>query len=289
MVPTPDAAAVATARETPRAVRRGRIRLPFDPLGVLGLVLLVGGWYLLAQATSPTTVPAPQGVVQRILDEATTSYQMQSFGLQRQGFLGNLLYTTTTVLVAVVVGAVVGVLIGLLSARALRFRTGLDPIVLVGGTVPVLIAAPFFLIWFGTDRWVAYLIVGLYSAFTLIVAAQRAAENVDPVFEQNARTLGADGRTILRTVLLPAVLPEVLGGVRIALAAAWGLAAIAELLGMPAGLGKVVEAYATTTDTEAIFAAVLLLGVVAVVVDVLVVRLMRRTFRWRDSAERSTS
>jgi ABC-type nitrate/sulfonate/bicarbonate transport system permease component len=286
---SPDASVARRAVRAPaRTVRARRLRLPVDPLGLVGVVLLVAAWWLVAELTSPTTVPAPLDVVARIADEATTSYQMQSFGLQRQGYLGNLLYTATTVLLAVAVGSLIGVLVGLISVRAPRFRAALDPVVLVGGTVPVLIAAPFFLIWFGTERWVAYLIVGLYSAFTLIVYAQRAAENLDPAYEQNARTLGADRRTILRTVLLPGVLPEVLGGVRIALAAGWGLAAIAELLGMPAGLGKVVEAYATTTDTEAIFAAILLLGIAAVVVDTIVVLALRRLFRWRAGTERST-
>lgn len=282
--------AAPVARRASRVqARAARLRrLPLDPLGLVGIVLLVGGWWLLAQSLSPTQVPAPQDVLQRISDEATSSYQMQSFGLQREGFLGNLLYTATTVLIAVGVGSLVGILLGLFSARSPLFRAGLDPVVLVGGAVPVLVAAPFFLIWFGTERWVAYLIVGLYSALTLIVFAQRAADNLAPTYEQNARTLGASRGAILRTVLLPGILPELLGGVRIALAAGWGLAAIAELLGLPAGLGKVVEAYATTTDTQAIFAAILLLGIAAVIVDTIVVLALRRLFRWRAGTERST-
>lgn len=277
------AAPVAAPERSGAAGRRRGARLDVDPLGIVGLLLLVGVWYLATLTVSRLSLPLPQDVLGRLSDELTTSYQMTSFGIQSEGYLGNLLYTAQNVVVAVAVGSILGVLIGLVSARSSVFRAALDPLVLVGGTVPVLVAAPFFLIWFGTGRVVAYLIVGAYTMFTLIVFAQRAADNLDPVFEQNARTQGADRRQVLRTVLLPAVLPEVLGGVRIALAAGWGLAAIAELLGLPAGLGKVVQAFATTTDTEAIFAAILLLGVVAAVTDVIVATLLRRAFRWRGA------
>jgi ABC-type nitrate/sulfonate/bicarbonate transport system permease component len=278
---TPQASTTALGGAIPRA-RRSRLRLKVDPLGLIGVVALILIWNVAANLTSTANVPYPLDVLHRLREEATTSFQMGSFGLGEQGFLPNLRYTVTNVLVAVAGGAVLGTAIGLLSARTPLFRAGLNPIVLVGSTVPVLVAAPFFLIWFGTSRWVAYLLVGVYTMFALIVCAQRAADNVDPVYEDNARTLGASPRQILRTVLTPAVLPEILGGVRIALAAGWGLAAIAELLGQPAGLGKVIEVYATTSDTTAIFAAIVLLGVTAAIVDAVVVLLLRRLFRWRD-------
>ena len=73
----------------------------------------------------------------------------------------------------------------------------------------------------------------------------------------------------MRDILLPGTVPAVLGGVRIALAGAWGLEAIAELLGAQEGIGKVVEVLAGATDVEGIFAALLLLGLVAVACDAL--------------------
>lgn len=274
---TPAAGPRARGRRGRGAGRRGGL----DLLGLVGVALLIGLWYLASLVVSRTMLPLPHDVLTRISDEFTSSLQLEAFGIQAKGLLGNLVYTTINVLVAVLVGAVVGVLVGLVSAKSRTFRTILDPIVLIGGTVPVLVAAPFFLIWFGTGRSVALLIIGLYTAFVLIVFAQRAADNVEPVYEQNALTLGADQRRVLRTVLLPAVVPEVLGGVRIALAGAWGLAAIAELLGLPAGLGKVVQSYSTTTDTAGIFAAIVLLGATAAIADAVVASSIRRLFRWR--------
>ena len=68
--------------------------------------------------------------------------------------------------------------------------------------------------------------------------------NLDPIYEAAARTLGAKPRDILIDVYLNGTLPEVFGGIRIALAGAWGLEAISELLGAPDGMGKVISALA---------------------------------------------
>jgi len=138
---------------------------------------------------------------------------------------------------------------------------------MTAGTVPILVAAPFFLIWFGVGRASAVLLVTLYVAVILYVFAQRAADNLDPVYEDAARTLGADERRVVRDVLLPGTVPQILGGIRIALAGCWGLEAIAELLGSQYGIGKIIEVLAGATDVQGIFAALIVLGAVAVLCD----------------------
>src|SRR5438876_297164 len=83
---------------------------------------------------------------------------------------------------------------------------------------------------FGVERMSAVLLVAIYVAVILYVFAQRAADNLDPVYEESAYTLGATPRRIVWDILVPGTVPAILGGVRIALAGAWGLEAIAELL-----------------------------------------------------------
>ena len=72
----------------------------------------------------------------------------------------------------------------------------------------------------------------------------------------------------------------ILGGVRIALAGAWGLEAIAELLGSQKGIGKVVELFAGAVDVEGIFAALLVLGVVAVLFDAITASCFAKIAAW---------
>jgi ABC-type nitrate/sulfonate/bicarbonate transport system permease component len=86
---------------------------------------------------------------------------------------------------------------------------------------------------------------------------------------------------MLVQVFLIGTLPEVFGGMRIALAGAWGLEAVAELLGAPAGIGRVIQALASATDVPTIMAAILALAIVAVAFDAAVAVLFGVITRWR--------
>jgi ABC-type nitrate/sulfonate/bicarbonate transport system permease component len=73
-----------------------------------------------------------------------------------------------------------------------------------------------------------------------------------------------------------------LGGLRVALAASWGLEAIAELLGAPLGVGRVVVLLQNVEDTPGIMAIILWLGMIAVVFDFIVVRVVGWVTRWQE-------
>lgn len=79
-------------------------------------------------------------------------------------------------------------------------------------------------------------------------------------------------------------MPQILGGIRIALAGAWGLEAIAELLGAQYGIGKIVQVLAGATDVEGIFAALLVLGLAAVIFDALAALLFSSIAAWSVAA-----
>jgi ABC-type nitrate/sulfonate/bicarbonate transport system permease component len=83
--------------------------------------------------------------------------------------------------------------------------------------------------------------------------------------------------------------PEILGGLRIALAGAWGLEAVSELLGSQEGMGKVLEVLAGATDSEGIMASLLLLGLVAIIVDAIAGWAVKRLAGWNAglSSERN--
>jgi ABC-type nitrate/sulfonate/bicarbonate transport system permease component len=247
---------------------RGLLRrsLP-DPTGIIGIAILVAMWYALTYVLPASSLPSPQSALGRLAGDFLSAPELSFYGLPNVSLLGSMVYTAENTLIAVGFGTLVGTVAGLISARHELFRGIVDPIVLTAGTVPILIAAPFFLIWFGTGRISSVLLVWLYVLVILYIFAQRAASNVDPVYEDSARSLGADARRLIRDILLPATIPEVLGGIRIALAGAWGLEAIAELLGAQQGIGKIIEVLGGATDVQGIFAALILLGIVAVAFD----------------------
>jgi ABC-type nitrate/sulfonate/bicarbonate transport system permease component len=278
---TPEPAArtgLGAPRFSPRALP-GPVRAA-DPLGLLGVVLLLGLWWLLTLVVSRTALPLPQDVARRIGDDFLSAPELALYGVGQNGLLSSVVYTVENVLLAVGIGGAIGTVAGLASARIELVRSLIDPVVLTAGTIPILVTAPFFLIWFGIGRISALLLVILYVSTILYIFAQRAASNLDPVYEDAARTLGASQRRLIRDVLLPGTVPEILGGVRIALAGAWGLEAIAELLGLPNGIGKIIQVLAQQTDAEGILAAIVLLGVVAVLFDALAAFSFRRITRW---------
>jgi len=270
--------------ETPRlrTSRTGLLRWArsVDVFGLLGLVLLVASWWLVTRVVSRTAVPLPQDVFRRVGEDFFSAPELALYGVGQNGLLDSMIYTVENVLLAVAVGGTVGTLSGLSSARIRIVREVIDPIVLTAGTIPILVTAPFFLIWFGVERVSGILLVVLYVSTILYIFAQRAADNLDPVYEDAARTLGASRRHMTRDVLIPGTVPEILGGIRIALAGAWGLEAIAELLGLPNGIGKIIQVLAQQTDAEGIMAALVFLGAVAVVFDGLTAAGFRWLTRW---------
>jgi ABC-type nitrate/sulfonate/bicarbonate transport system permease component len=255
-----------------------------DPLRIAGVILFIVIWQLLTFGLPAIILPTPLGVVERLFSDFLSAPALSYYGVSEANLYGNLIYTAENVAISVVVGSTIGILTGLLSARFALIRAVIDPIMMTAGTVPILVAAPFLLIWFGVGRASAVCLVIFYVAVILYVFAQRAATNLDPVYEESARTLGATPRQMVRDILVPATVPEILGGLRIALAGAWGLEAIAELLGSQSGIGKVLEVLAGATDPQGIMATLLVLGLTAIIVDALAAFAVARTAKWSASA-----
>lgn len=265
-------------------MKKRPLNLDFDPLGLVGLLLLAAVWTALVPFASRAMLPTPWGVASVLVDRFWYNKTFAFYGLADKGFFPALLYTIENVLMAVGIGGVIGTVLGLVTARSSLVRSVFDPVVLTLGTVPILILSPFLLLWLGGDRASAVAMVSFYVAVILYTYAQRAADNLDPVHEAAARAFGASRGRILGDVLLPGTLPEILGGIRIALAGAWGLEAIAELLASQRGLGKLIESITKGSDIESLFAALLLLGITAALFDAVVALAFGYLTRWRSHA-----
>ncbi|HEY3063112.1 MAG TPA: ABC transporter permease subunit [Chloroflexota bacterium] len=265
-----------------------RATLPIDPLGILGVVGLAVLWWLLTtfELVPRLFLPPPAEVFDFLVNNFVSSDYLENYHLGSLGLSGSLLYTIGNVLLALAISCVLGISLGLTSARVDGVRAVFDPIVLTVGTIPVLVTAPFFLIWFGTERAPQVALLTLYDTTIIYMFAQRAVANLDPIYRAAARTLGASPVRVIAQVYLAGTLPEVFGGIRIAMAGAWGLEAVAELLGAPAGIGRVIQAVASATDVPTIVATILALALVAVVFDAAFAAFFGFITRWRARAVR---
>ena len=267
---------------SPFSAWAGRALSALDPLRLAGAALFLALWQGASEFVSPIILPGPIGVFERAAADFWSAPALSYFGLEDASLAGNLLYTAENVAIATLLGTAIGATLGLLSARLWFVRAAMDPVMMTAGTVPILIAAPFLLIWFGVGRASAVSLVTFYVVVILYISAQRAALNLDPIYENYALTLGAVRRGMLGAILIPGATPEILGGFRIALAGSWGLEAVAELLGSQSGIGKVIEVLAGATDPQGILATLLLLGLAAILADAVVTLLIGRLTAWRD-------
>lgn len=270
----------AVRRAIPSPSSRPTRRQPrMDFIGLCGVVAMLVVWQAVS-AQYGRVVPSPAMVANELFKNFLSAPTFRHYGIADAGYLDAIFYTVCNVSMSMLAGGAAGILFGLLTARRRLLRSALDPIFLTLGTIPIFIAAPFLLLWFGINRFSAVAIVAIYVSTIVYAYSQRALYNLSPVYEQYAQTLGADDRRLFWDVMVPGTLPEILGGLRIALAGAWGLAAISELIGSQRGAGKVIQSLANSVDVKAIFCVLLLLGLAAAVIDALMARIISRVTAW---------
>ena len=205
------------------------------------------------------------------------------------GYIRHLMRTTRNIMIAVTLGTVFGLSVGLSSLVFPRIADVVTPIAGFFGTTPIFIAAPFFVIWFGIEYplMTTVGVVVFYTTLLMYFFSRRAADNIEVGIIESALTLGGDRRSIFRWVYLPGTVPEIAGGFRIALAGAWGLGTLVEVLGIQMGGGFLIRmwsfAMGVLEGPAAVVSLILFFGVLAVVVDGILVLFIRFITRWSES------
>jgi sulfonate transport system permease protein len=173
-------------------------------------------------------------------------------------------------------GVGLGLLIG--AVRSAR-RIAYGPIVLLA-QIPTFALLPMFEFWFGPTERGAIYFIALGSGILLFRSVVNAIENVRPQQAMCAQTLGASRSRVYRTIVLPAILPELRGAGILALTLAWTLALGGELIGVPSGLGHMLNNAATFARVgQMVFIAGVFVFMASVSV-VLFNALANRLLRW---------
>ena len=248
-----------------------------------GFVLALAVWQGLTAAIGELTMPSPLSTARHIADNIVHSAYLDSHRVGGTSYLQHLLYTTRNVVVGLTIGTVVGVSVGMASVLFRSIGEIANSIMAAFGAAPIFVAAPFFLVWFGIVSGAQILLVTFYSGLLMYLFARRAAANVDAEYVEFALSLGSTRWSILSAVYLPASVPELLGGLRIALAGAWGIEAIAELLGSQQGIGFLIKIFSAVYVVQAMLALVVVLGIMAVIWDRLFVLGAARLTTWTEA------
>ncbi len=274
----------------------------------LGIAIFLGVWQVLS-VWFPLYFPSPLGAVRHFTDNLMTSEWTRRWFAHANacpaligsgadippycsGYVLHLLVTTRNILIGAALGTILGLAAGLGSLVFPKIAEVFTPVASFFGTAPIFIAAPFFVIWFGVD--VALLTtVGLITFYTTLLMyffSRRAAENIPVGIIESALTLGGTPRSIFRWVYMPGTVPEIAGGFRIALAGAWGLGVLVEVLGIQRGGGFLIAMWRFGVGLvewpAAVVALITFFGVLAVIVDGILVVGIRFLTRWAESGRR---
>jgi ABC-type nitrate/sulfonate/bicarbonate transport system permease component len=183
-----------------------------------------------------------------------------------------------------ILGGLVGLVVGILMAVSQTFRAVADPIVEVVRPLPPLALIPLLILWFGIGIGTHVVMIAFGTFIVMVVTAYEAVRNVPPIYLQAAATLGASRSQTFRRVIVPAIVPDIFGGVRVAVAASFGYAVAAELMGAQGGVGWFMVTSRRYLLTENIVAALIVIVVMAFLADQLVRLVNRRLTSWKPRA-----
>jgi NitT/TauT family transport system permease protein len=158
-----------------------------------------------------------------------------------------------------------------------------DPIIAPMRYLPITAFIPLLILWFGIDesQKVAFLFLG--TVVFLLPAVVDAIRVVPEELVQTAFTLGATKAQVIRTVLIPAALPQIFDGFRVMNAIAWTYIILAEIVNPQSGIGYILRLAEQHLKPEWSFAGILVVGVIGILTDVLIRGVNRLLFAWREA------
>lgn len=191
--------------------------------------------------------------------------------------------TVSEALIAFVVSSSLGIVTGLLLARSPFWDDVLAPIIVALNSLPRIALAPLIILWFGVG-----IVAKVVTAFTLVyfillVNTLGGAKNIDNDIMTIAQLMGASKRDLLWKVTLPSALPWIFAGLSIALTYSLLGVIVAEILASNQGLGYLIASSAGNFDTAGVFAALVVLVVIAWLFSTAMRKIEARLLRWKPS------
>ncbi len=233
------------------------------PVGIIVLWIAISEFELVR----PIFIPPPEAVWKSLLG----MYKLLPKAI---------LTTVAMTLTGFGIGVAFGTISGLVMAYSKTIRNLLGTVFDFTRPVPVFALIPLFILWFGIGRAPQIALIALGTSVILGVTTLEAIRNVPVIYIRAALTLGADRQKIYLSVIVPYIIPHLIGAIRVAAAASWGLDVAAEFMGSQAGLGYLIILQQTYLRTAGIILLVIIYSILAVLMDLLIARLEVRITRW---------
>ena len=274
----------ATERRAPEATaaasRRHRQRLETLRAIALGVgfpILLVLIWDRAVAISGTRLIPSPHQV-------AVMMYDFSFGGVYDDAFSGTILIhiwkSVQRVYSGFFLAAIVGIPLGMMIGRSRILRQLLDPTISLLRPIPVTAWLPLSMIFFGLGPKAAIFLVFLGAFYPILLNTMFGVRSIDPRLFEAAAMLGCSGTGMFRQIVLPASLPAIFSGLRIAHGFAWILIVVGEMTGVPTGLGSVVMDGRTLSRTDLVITGMIVIGACGFVTDRIIVVISNRLLSW---------
>ena len=265
-------AAVPTGRRS-LLLRSALIRLGWQLL-LLGGVLVL--WQLLVDGHFLTTLSVSK--------PTDIGHELGSLASNGQ-LWSNVEVTLQETVIGYLAGVLAGVAAGFTLAFLPRFSAVLNPYVTVLNSLPRFALGPLFILWFGIGQMSKVVLVFSLVVFIVFTNTVAGARAVDADVVMVSRLLGASRRQIIAKVMVPSTFPWVVAGMRLSIAYAVAGAVVGEMFASQKGIGNFIVAGSGVFNTAEIFAALLVIALIAALMDLFGRLVERRVLRWRPEVE----
>jgi NitT/TauT family transport system permease protein len=204
--------------------------------------------------TSPLVLPAPTAVMQSLWQGLSSGYLWP-----------HIVYTLSEVVLGLFIGAFLGFMGGVILGESNWARKLLMPYVVFSQVLPKLALAPLFVMWFGFGMLPTVMITALICFFPLLENTAACMQKVDKQQLELFRVLRASSWQTLWRLKLPAGLPTIMAGLRVAVVLAWVGAVVGEFMIASKGLGALIIAAQGSMDTPLMFAVLTIIAVLGLI------------------------
>ena len=241
----------------------------FWPLLTASAILVIWQAWVMWSGTRvfPSPLRVQQGLAELIQKGLFFSYLRDSLYRVGAGYL-----------LAVVLGVPAGLLLGWYSMVAYT----VNPVIQMLRPISPLAWIPLAVIWFGASDAAAIFLIFLSSFFSIVVATMNGVRGVPPMYRRAGQNFGLSPVALLRRVIFPAALPQILIGLRIALGIAWLVIVAAEMIAVTSGLGYLIlDSRNAGQRYDLVVAGMLIVGVIGLILDLAMSRLEGwKSVRW---------
>ena len=207
----------------------------------------------------PYLVPSPGSVAKALID-----------GFSDGSFLLAIRTSLLRLAVGYSISIVIGISLGILLGQLKWLDDTLGSLVLGLQTLPSVCWLPLAILWFGLNDKAIIFVVIMGALLSISISTRFGVNNVSPIYLKTAKTMGAKGLNIYTYVVLPAILPNVINGMKLGWSFAWRSLMAAELIYLGAGLGNLLQTGRELNDMSLVIAVMLVIVAIGLLVDKIV-------------------